>query len=130
LCEIDRGDGIGDGRCCNGLVTVAVVAALGVGGVGLVADAAGGAVIVVDTRQVVLGIEIVPARVVHELAVAVDAEVAELERVGIAAVVAVVAAVVDDVGDADDIAVVARQLAFNVTVGDVVFGVVGILRLF
>jgi len=67
---------------------------------------------------------------VHELAVAVDAEVAELERVGIAAAVAVVAAMVDDVSDANDVAVVACRLAFNVAVRDVVFGVVGILRLF
>jgi len=39
---------------------VMVVTALGISGAGLVADAAGGAVIVVNMRQVILGIKIVP----------------------------------------------------------------------
>jgi len=81
---------------------------------GLVADAAGGAVVVVDTRWVVLGIEAVPARIVHKLAVVVGAEVAGLAWV---VVVVVVAAVV---GDADVVAVVAHWLAFGVVAGVVV----------
>jgi len=47
--------------------------------------------------QVVLGIEIVPAQVVHKLVIVADAEVLEVAWVGAAvAVVVVVAAVIDD----------------------------------
>jgi len=56
----------------------------------------------------------VSARIVHELAIVVGAEVAGLEGVGIAAAVAVA------VDDADVVAVVARWLAFGVVAGVVV----------
>jgi len=52
----------------------------------------------------------VSAQIVHELAIVVGAEVAGLEGVGIAAAVAVA---VDDVGDADDVATVARWIVFD-----------------
>jgi len=112
LREVDEGDGVDVGCCEEGLVTVAVVAAVGIGGAGLIADAAGGAVVVVDTRWVVLGIEAVPARIVHKLAVVIGAEVAGLARVVVAVAIAA-AAVVDDAN------VVAHWLAFD-TVGVVV----------
>jgi len=52
--------------------------------VGLVADAAGGAVVVVDAHWVILGIEAVPARIIHKLAVVIGAKVAGLARVVVA----------------------------------------------
>jgi len=69
-------------------------------------------------RQVVLGIEIVPTWVVHELAIVADAEVLEVAWVG-AAVAVAVAAVIDD---AD---VIARWLAFDAAV--VVVGAVVVI---
>jgi len=82
--------------------------------VGLVADAAGRAVVIVDMRWVILGIEAVPAWIVHKLAVVVGAEVTGL------AWVVVVVAVAAVVGDADIVAVVVRWLAFGVVAGVVV----------
>jgi len=113
LREVDEGDRVDVGCCEEGLVTVAVIAAVGIGGAGLIADAAGGAVVIVDTCWVILGIEAVPARIVHKLAIVVGTEVAGLARVVVAVAVAAAAAVVDD---AD---VIAHWLAFD-TVGVVV----------
>ena len=110
--EVDEGDGVDIGCCEEGLVTVAVVAAVGIGSAGLIADAAGGAVVIVDVCWVVLGIKAVPTQIIHKLAVVVGAEVAGLARVVVAVAIAA-AAIVDD---AD---VIARWLAFD-TVGVVV----------
>jgi len=121
----------------------AVIAALGIGGAGLVADAAGRAVVVVDTCWVVLGIEAVPARIIHKLAIVVGAKVAGLARVVVAVAIAA-AAVVDDAEVVirwlalDAVAVIVgavviamRCLAFDVTVGGgvVVLGNLCLLRL-
>ena len=75
--------------------------------------AAAAAAVVVDARWTVLGAELVPAWVMHELAIVAEAE-AEASRVAwvVAEVVAVVAV-------AGAIAVVARCLACGVAVGDV-----------
>jgi len=97
----------------------AVVAALGIGGAGLVADAAGGAVVVVDACWVVLGIEAVPAWIIHKLAIVVGAKVTGLARVVV--VVAIAAAAV-----IDDTEVVARWLALDavaIVVGAIVIAV-------
>ena len=71
------------------------------------------AAVVVDARWTVLGAELVPAWVMHKLAVAAEAE-AEASQVAwvVAEVVAVVAVAVA-------IAVIARCLACGVAVGDV-----------
>ena len=90
------------------------------------------------------------ARIVHEIAIAVDAEAVGLAWVVVAVTAAIViirclvfgvvtgvvmvtvaaaeVAIVGDVGDADDVAIIARQLAFSVAVKDTVVAV-GILRL-
>ena len=104
--KVDEGDGV-DIRCCEeGLVTVAVVTAVGIGSAGLIADAAGGAVVIVDVHWVILGIEVVPAWIVHKLAFVVGAEVAGLARIVI--VVAIAAAAIVDNTD-----VITRWLAFD-----------------
>jgi len=120
-----------------------VVAALGIGGAGLVADAAGGAVVVVDARWVILGIKAVPAQIIHKLAVVVGAKVAGLARVVVAVAIAA-AAIIDDAKVVarwlalDAVAVVVsavviavRCLAFDVAVGGgvVVLGNLCLLRL-
>jgi len=87
------------------------VAAVGIGGAGLVAADAGAVAVVAPCA--VLDIEGVSAQIVHELAVVVGAEVAGLEGVGIAAAVA---ANVDGVAGA----VVARWPVFDVVVRVVV----------
>ena len=74
---------------------------------------AAAAAVVVDARWTVLGAELVPAWVMHELAIVAEAE-AEASRV--AWVVAEVMAVVAVAGV---IAVVVHCLACGVTVGDV-----------
>ena len=61
-------NGLDGGGCGDGLIAVTVVAEVGVGGVGRVAVA--GAAVAVVARCTVLGIEIIPARVVHKLALA------------------------------------------------------------
>jgi len=94
---------------------VAVVTALGISGAGLVADAAGRAVIIIDMHWVVLGIKVVPTQIIHKLA-DVIAKVAGLARVVVVVVIAAAA-------------VVACWLAFD-AVGRVFMVVVGNLRLF
>ena len=69
-------NGLDGGGCGDGLIAVAVMAEVGVGGVGCVAVA--GAAVAVVARCTVLGIEIIPARVVHELALA-DAKATSLQ---------------------------------------------------
>jgi len=72
--------------------------------------------------QVVLGIEIVPAWVMHKLAIVTDAEVLEVAWVGAAVVVAVVAII-------DTASVITHWLAFDaivVVVGAAVIAVHGL----
>ena len=104
--EVNEGDGVDIGCCEEGLVTVTVVTAVGIGGAGLIADAAGRAVVVVDAHWVILGIEAVPTWIIHKLAIVVGAEVAGLARVVIVVAIAA-AAVVDDTN------VIACWLAFD-----------------
>jgi len=114
--------------CGDGLVAVTVEAVVDVSGVGHDATAAvvAGNVAII-ARCAVLGIEAVPAWIVHELALAAIANAC-----GVVRVVAVAAAVVGDAGDigvgdgervtavVDVAAVVARCLAFCAVVGVVV----------
>ena len=72
MCEVDRQDGVGVRGCGNGLVAVAVVGVVGVNGAGhnAAAAAASNVAVRVVARCAVLGIEAVPAWIVHELALA------------------------------------------------------------
>jgi len=97
-----------------GLACVVVAVAIAA----VVDDADVAAVVVIIAPCTVLGIETVPPRVVHEVAVVAGAEVAGIARV------AAVTADVDGVADA----VIARWLVFDVVVGVIVV-VAGDLRL-
>ena len=87
-----------------------------VGAAGAVADV---------TRWAVLNTDVFAAQIVHKVVFAAGAKVTALAWVGAVVEVANVTAAV--VNDAD---ATARWLAFDVTIRDAVFGVVGILRLF
>ena len=121
--EVDRGNGVSVGGHKNSLVMVVVVAVVGVGhdsiGRAVTAGACAGSVAIV-MRLAVLGVKIVPAWVIHELAVAAGAKVAGFVQVVVdtGVVVAVVGAV----------SVVARWLVFDDT-ARVVEVVIGSLHL-
>src|SRR5712691_1520325 len=88
--ELESRLDVGDGEA--GLVAIAVVTAVGVGGAGRIVTAGAGAV-AVTMRNAVLDVEIFPAWVVHEVALA-DVDASGVERV----LVIVAAVVVVDVG--------------------------------
>ena len=71
MCEVDEGDGVDVGCCEEGLVMVAVVAGVDVGGVGCIADAGASSVAAVRMGGEGAGVDDVADGIVEDAAVVI-----------------------------------------------------------